>query len=322
MALRIVFMGTPDFAVPMLSAIAAFGHEIAAVYTRAPRPSGRGMRLQASPVEQEARRLGVAVFAPVSLRTAESVAAFAAQAADAAVVVAYGLILPKPILDAPRLGCFNLHASALPRWRGAAPINRAIMAGDDETAVTVMKMEPGLDTGPVAMMQRVPIGANMTAKELHDRLAELGAALMGEALMALEHGTLQLTAQASTGITYAPKIENNETRIDWRKPWKSVHDHCRGLSPHPGAWFAFPLAPAARPQTPQTPEGAGLRIKVLRTTKGEGEGEPGVAIDDRLTIACGHGAVRILELQRAGRAPMGADAFLLGTPVQPGTRLG
>ena len=211
--------------------------------------------------------------------------------ADAAVVVAYGLILPKPVLDAPRLGCFNLHASALPRWRGAAPINRAIMAGDTETAVMAMKMEEGLDTGPIAMAERVAIGPDMTAGELHDRLSRLGADLMVRMLGALERGSLQLTPQPGEGVTYAAKIDKHETRIDWAKPWKAVHDHCRGLSPFPGAWFELP--------------GAG-RIKVLRTTSGEGSGVPGTVLDAHLTIACGDGAVRILELQRAGGRPMKA----------------
>jgi methionyl-tRNA formyltransferase len=223
------------------------------------------------------------------------------------VVVAYGLILPKPILDAPPLGCFNLHASALPRWRGAAPINRAIMAGDTETAAMVMRMAEGLDTGPIAMAASVSIGADMTAGELHDVLARLGADLMVQSLGALERGTLQLTPQPDKGVTYAHKIDKNETRIDWSKPWKSVHDHSRGLAPFPGAWFEWP--------------GGTSRIKVLRTTKGTGSGVPGTALDEALTIACGDGAVRILELQRAGRQPMQAEMFLRGTPLAAGTRL-
>jgi methionyl-tRNA formyltransferase len=222
------------------------------------------------------------------------------------VVVAYGLILPKPVLDAPRLGCFNLHASALPRWRGAAPINRAIMAGDTETAVMAMQMEEGLDTGPIAMAERIAIGPDMTAGELHDRLARLGADLMVRALGALERGSLQLTPQPDSGITYAAKIDKSETRVDWHKPWRVVHDHIRGLSPFPGAWFELP--------------GAG-RIKVLRTTRGEGFGAPGTVLDAELTIACGDGAVRILELQRAGGRPMKAQDFLRGTPVAAVTRL-
>jgi len=310
MPLRLVFMGTPDFAVPTLAAIVGRGHDVAAVYTRAPQPAGRGMELRPSPVEREARRFGIAVRTPKTLRSTEAQDAFRAHGADAAIVVAYGLILPKPILDAARLGCFNLHASALPRWRGAAPINRAIMAGDSETAVVVMRMAEGLDTGPMAMAARVAIGPDMTAGELHDELARRGADLMVRALDALERGSLQLTLQPEEGVTYAGKIDKSETRIDWARPWKAVHDHCRGLSPFPGAWFELPGAGASR-----------VRVKVLRSTRGEGTGAPGTVIDDKLTVACGEGAVRILELQRAGRQPMGAEEFLRGTPLAPGTRL-
>jgi methionyl-tRNA formyltransferase len=310
MPLRLVFMGTPDFAVPTLGAIVEHGHDVAAVYTRAPQPAGRGMELRPSPVEREARRFGIAVLTPKTLRSPEAQDAFRAHGADAAIVVAYGLILPKPILDAPRLGCFNLHASALPRWRGAAPINRAIMAGDAETGAVVMQMAEGLDTGPMAMAARAAIGPDMTAGDLHDELARLGASLMVCALDALERGSLQLTPQPEEGVTYAAKVEKNETRIDWTRPWQSVHNHCRGLSPFPGAWFELPGAgPSA------------ARIKVLRTTRGEGTSAPGTVIDDKLTVACGAGAVRILELQRAGRQPMRAEEFLRGTPLVAGTRL-
>ncbi|MEZ5785390.1 MAG: methionyl-tRNA formyltransferase [Xanthobacteraceae bacterium] len=308
MPLRLVFMGTPDFAVPTLVEIAGRGHDVAAVYTRAPRPAGRGMALTPSPVEREARRFGLPVLTPKSLKGEDAQAEFRAHGADAAVVVAYGLILPKPVLDAPPLGCFNLHASALPRWRGAAPINRAIMAGDTETAVMVMRMEETLDTGPIALAEYLPIGPDMTAGDLHDRLAPLGADLMVRALAALERDALTLTPQSGTGITYAQKIEKNETRVDWRLPWKTVHDHCRGLSPFPGAWCEFGGEDGKPP----------ARIKVLRTTKGEGSGAPGTVLDDRLTIACGDGAVRIVELQRAGKAPMSAAEFLRGTAVVPG----
>ncbi len=305
MPLRLVFMGTPDFAVPTLLEIVGRGHEVAAVYTRAPKPAGRGMELQPSPVEREARRFGIPVLTPTTLKTAEAQAQFGAHGADAAVVVAYGLILPKPVLDAPRLGCFNLHASALPRWRGAAPINRAIMAGDAATAVMVMRMEEGLDTGPVAMAERMAIGPDMTAGDLHDALARLGADLMARALAALERDTLVLTPQAAEGVTYAAKIDKAETRIDWTRPWKDVHDHCRGLSPFPGAWCDI----------------GGARVKVLRTTRGEGLSAPGTVLDDRLTVACRDGAVRIVQLQRAGKQAMQADEFLRGTPVAPGTVL-
>jgi len=305
MPLRLVFMGTPEFALPTLTEIAGRGHEIAAVYTRAAKPAGRGMELQPTPIDREARRLGLNVLTPATLRSAEAQAAFRAHGADAAVVVAYGLILPRPILEAAPLGCFNLHASLLPRWRGAAPINRAIMAGDAETGVMVMKMDEGLDTGPVAMAERVPIALEMTAGELHDRLARLGADLMVRALGALERGSLALTPQPDAGVTYAAKIDKSETRIDWAKPWRQVHDHCRGLSPFPAAWCEI----------------LGARTRVLRTTRGDGAGQPGTVLDDALTVACGDGAVRILELQRAGRQPMRAEEFLRGTPVVPGQRL-
>ena len=300
-------MGTPDFAVPTLSALAARGHDIAAVYTRAPKPAGRrGLELTPSPVEREARRLGLNVLTPASLRNTEAQAAFAAHRADVAVVVAYGLILPKPILDAPRLGCFNGHASLLPRWRGAAPIHRAVMAGDAEGGVTVMKMDEGLDTGAMALVGRVPIGPDMTTGELHDAMAQLGGGLMADALAQLEKGALHLTAQPEAGVTYAAKIDKGETRADWRKPWKVVHDHIRGLSPFPGAWTELP--------------GAG-RVKLLRSTRGEGRGEPGTVLDGALTIACGDGAVRIVELQKAGGKPMRTDEFMRGTSVSPGARL-
>jgi len=309
MALRLVFMGTPDFAVPTLVELVGQGHDVAACYTRAPRPAGRGLDLQPSPVECEARRFGIPVLTPKSLRTPEAEAAFRAHEADAAVVVAYGLILPKPILEAPTLGCFNLHASLLPRWRGAAPINRAIMAGDAETGVMVMRMEEGLDTGPIAMAERVSIGPDMTAGDLHDALARLGADLIVRAISALERGTLTLTPQSAEGVTYAAKIDKQETRIDWSQDWNRVHDHCRGLSPFPGAWFEIGDGAKA------------VRIKVLRTTSGDGSGTPGTVLDDQLTIACGTGAVRILEVQRAGRQPMKTADFLRGTPLAPGTRL-
>jgi len=305
-ALRLVFMGTPDFAVPTLLGIVGAGHEVVAVYTRAPRPAGRGMAPRESPVAREAERFGLPTVMPKTLRDGDAAAAMRAHGADAAVVVAYGVILPKPILDAFPLGCFNLHASLLPRWRGAAPIQRAIMAGDRETGVMVMKMEAGLDTGPIAMERRVPIGPDATAGELHDELARLGAELMPVALAALERGTLQLTPQPAVGATYANKIDKAETRIDWTKPWQQVHDHCRGLSPFPGAWFEL--------------AGAG-RVKVLRTMKGDGSGKPGQVLDDRLTVACGEGSVRIVELQRAGRQPMSAEEFLRGMPLPRGTVL-
>ena len=307
MALRLIFMGTPDFAVPTLVEIAKAGHEIAAVYTRAPKPGGRrGLELTPTPVERKARELGLAVHTPKTLRDADAQAAFVAHGADVGVVVAYGLILPKPILDAPRLGCFNLHASLLPRWRGAAPIHRAVMAGDAESGVTVMKMDEGLDTGDMALTERVAIAPDMTTGELHDALADIGAPLMVRALAELEQGTLPLTPQPEAGVTYAEKIDKAETRIDWAKPWKQVHDRIRGLSPFPGAWCEMP--------------GLG-RFRLLRSTKGEGSGAPGTVLDGNLTVACGEGAVRIVELQKAGGKRMKADEFLRGTAVAPGTWL-
>jgi len=309
MPLRLIFMGTPDFAVPTLVELAGAGHEIAAVYTRAPKPAGRGMDLQDTPVAREAKRLGLTVLTPKTLRTEEAQAEFASFGADAAVVVAYGLILPKAILDAVPLGCFNLHASLLPRWRGAAPINRAVMAGDAQSGVTVMKMDEGLDTGGMAMMERVAIGPDMTAGELHDRLAVIGGDLMHRALGALERGSLQIVPQPNEGVTYAEKIDKAETRIDWSRPAQDVHNHIRGLSPFPGAWFEMPgdKGPA--------------RVKGLRSTLSDGSGAPGTVLDDNLAIACGNGAIRILELQRAGKQPMKADEFLRGTKLARGTVL-
>jgi len=306
MPLRLVFMGTPDFAVPTLLALHAQGHDIAAVYTRAAKPAGRGMELQPTPVEREARRLGLLVHTPASLKGEDAQRAFAAHEADAAIVVAYGLILPKPILDAPRLGCFNVHASLLPRWRGAAPINRAVMAGDAESGVTVMQMDEGLDTGAMAMVDKIRIGPDMTAGELHDALSRLGADLMARALSALERGTLQFTPQPEAGVTYAKKIDKGETRIDWSRSWSDVHNHIRGLSPFPGAWCEMPSVG---------------RVKILRTTKGEGSGAPGAVVDDSLAIACGDGSIRIVELQRAGKQPMKAGDFLRGTAVPRGAQV-
>jgi methionyl-tRNA formyltransferase len=306
-ALRLVFMGTPDFAVPTLVELVGGGHDIAAVYTRAPQPAGRrGLELTPSPVAREAERFKLPIITPKTLKDPNAAETMRALGADAAVVVAYGLILPKAILDSFPLGCFNLHASLLPRWRGAAPIHRAIMAGDAESGVMVMKMDEGLDTGAIAMAERTAIGADTTTGELHDTLARLGADLMLRVLSALEKGQLQLTPQASEGVTYAKKIDKTETRIDWTKPWSEVHDHCRGLSPFPGAWCEFANAG---------------RVKILRTTKGEGSGPPGRVLDDKLTVACGTGAVRLLQLQRAGKQPMAADDFLRGTPVAPATML-
>jgi methionyl-tRNA formyltransferase len=313
MPFRVVFMGTPDFSVPTIEAVHAAGHRITAVYAQPPRPAGRGMSARKSPVHLRAELLGLAVHTPSSLRTPDAQSAFRSHDADLAVVVAYGLILPKAILDAPRHGCFNLHASALPRWRGAAPIQRAIMAGDTETAAMVMRMEEGLDTGPICLGETVPIGPNTTAGELHDLLAQRGAALMVQALALLEVGKLETRPQSEVGVTYARKIDKAETRIDLSRPAREVHDHVRGLSPFPGAWIEA------------GPEGARERIKVLRTEPVEEampRAAPGVVLDDRLSVACGEGAVRLIELQRAGKKPMSAVELLRGFPLPPGTRLG
>jgi methionyl-tRNA formyltransferase len=309
MPLRLIFMGTPDFAVPTLLELVAHGHEIAAVYTRAAKPAGRGMKVQLTPVEAEARRLGIVVLTPATLKTPEAQAAFHAHEADAAVVAAYGMILPQAILDIPKLGCFNLHASLLPRWRGAAPINRAIMAGDAESGVMVMKMDAGLDTGDVAMAERIAITDSMTAADLHDALAPLGADLMVRAVGALERGRLQLTPQSAEGVTYAAKIDKTEARIGWDRPAREVLRHINGLSPSPGAWCEMEI------------EGALTRVKILRCALTDGSGTPGDLLDDRLAVSCSEGALRILQLQRAGKGAMMAEDFLRGTPLKPPMRL-
>jgi methionyl-tRNA formyltransferase len=306
MPLRLIFMGTPDFSVPTLLELVAHGHEIVAVYTRAPKPGGRrGLQLQPTPVEEAARKLGVPVLTPKTLKTAEALEEFRAFDADAAVVVAYGMILPQAILDAPKLGCYNLHASLLPRWRGAAPINRAIMAGDAESGVMVMKMDVGLDTGDVAMAERLAITDNMTAVDLHDRLSRLGADLMVRAMAALARGGLQLKKQPEDGVTYAAKIDKAEARIDWSRPARAVLRHIHGLSPFPGAWAELESA----------------RVKILRCELAKGSGAPGEVLDDQLTIACGEGAIRIIELQREGKGRMQAADFLRGVPLKPPSRL-
>jgi methionyl-tRNA formyltransferase len=309
MPLRVVFMGTPDFAVPTLSEIVGQGHEVVTVYTRPPAAAGRGMALKPSPVHRMAERFGLPVLTPTTLRTEQAAETFRAHAADVAVVVAYGMILPQPILEAPELGCLNLHASLLPRWRGAAPIQRAVMAGDRETGVAVMRMEEGLDTGPVGMVERVPIRPQMTAGELHNELMVLGADLMVRALAALSRGGLRFTPQAPEGVTYAKKITNEEARIDWAKPARAVHDHIRGLAPFPGAFFMADLGRG------------GERVKVLRAAPADGSGEPGLLLDAAGTVACGERAVRLREVQRAGRGVTAAEDFLRGARLQPGIRL-
>ncbi len=309
MPLDIVFMGTPDFSAPVLDALVAAGHRVVAVYSQPPRPAGRGLAELKSPVHRRAEALGIPVRTPKNFKTDEDRAAFADLKADAAVVVAYGLLLPAAVLDAPRLGCFNVHASKLPRWRGAAPIQRAIMAGDAVTAVNIMRMDEGLDTGPVCLGRDVAITPDMTAGELHDTLSALGAELMVEALAGLESSTLRAVPQPQEGVTYAAKIDKRETRIDFTKTATEVADHIRGLSPFPGAWFEANLG--GKPE----------RIKVLRASSIAKDGEPGVLLDGELTIACGEGAIRIEELQRAGKQPMKAADFLRGARLEPGTRL-
>ncbi|WP_111733167.1 methionyl-tRNA formyltransferase [Roseovarius amoyensis] len=301
--MRIVFMGTPDFSVPALEALLDAGHEVAAVYCQPPRPAGRGKKPRPSPVQARAEALGLPVRHPETLRDKAAQAEFAAWDAAVAVVVAYGLILPQPVLDAPRLGCLNIHASLLPRWRGAAPIQRAIMAGDDETGVSIMQMEAGLDTGPVLLHEAVPIGAEDTAGDLHDRLSALGARLIVRALA--EFDTLTPQPQPDAGVTYAGKIDKAEARIDWTATAQVVDAHIRGLSPFPGAWTVI----------------GGERVKLLASRLAEGQGAPGEVLDDALTVACGEAAVQILRLQRAGRAAQDADAFLRGMPLPPGTRI-
>jgi len=302
--MRIVFMGTPEFSVPTLTEIVAAGHEIVAVYTRAPKPAGRGQAERRSPVHLAAEGFGLPVLTPRSLRGAEEQATFAAHDADVAVVVAYGLILPKAILDAPRLGCLNLHGSLLPRWRGAAPIQRAVMAGDTSTGVMVMRMDEGLDTGPVGLAEEMPIAPDMTAGELHDAMMRIGADLMGRALAALDRGSLDFTPQPDAGVTYARKIDKAEARIDWSRPAAEVHNQIRGLSPFPGAWFEISL------------NGAPVRVKVLRSTLAAGRAAPGALLDG-LMVACGDGAVKLLAVQREGKAVMDAAAFLRGAGPLP-----
>jgi methionyl-tRNA formyltransferase len=294
-------MGTPEFSVPVLTEIVGQGHEVVAVYTRAPKPGGRrGLEATPSPVHAAALRFGLPVLTPASLRSGEAAATLAAFEPDALVVVAYGLILSKAILDILPKGCLNLHASLLPRWRGAAPIQRAIMAGDSETGVTVMAMEEGLDTGPVAMAERIEIGPEANAGEIHDRLALIGADLMVRALAALSRGSLRFTPQGEEGATYAHKIEKTETRIDWAKPVRDAHNLIRAMAPFPGAFFEADL-------------GKGFeRLKILRAHLADGAGAPGAVLDDALTIACGEGAIQIMEIQRAGKEPMAAAEFLRG----------
>jgi methionyl-tRNA formyltransferase len=303
--MRVVFIGTPDFSVPVLEALVGAGHEIACVYTQPPRPAGRGKKPRPSPVALAAEKHGIEVRHPASLKSEEEQARFAALEPEVAVVVAYGLILPQAILDAPARGCLNIHASLLPRWRGAAPIHRAVMAGDAETGVCIMQMEAGLDTGPVLLREATPIGGQETTGDLHDRLSGMGARLIVEALARLDD--LSATPQSQDGVTYADKIDKAEARVDWTQPAEAVDRQIRGLSPFPGAWTEY----------------SGTRIKLLgsRLAEAEGEGAPGMLLHDPMRVMCGTGAVEITRLQRAGRGVQSADEFLRGQPLPQGTQL-
>ena len=308
--MRIIFMGTPDFSVPTLIELVARGHDIAAVYTRAPKPAGRGRDVRKSPVHVAAEGFGLEVRTPKNFKDPDDVAAFAALEVDVAVVAAYGLLLPKAILDAPKNGCLNLHGSALPRWRGAAPIQRAVMAGDPATAAMVMRMDEGLDTGAVALSEIIPIPLDMTAGDLHDEMMVRGADLMARAIEALSRDALEFTPQTEDGVTYAKKIDKAEARIDFTRPAREVHDHIRGLSPFPGAWFELELG------------GKLVRVKALRSEPTEGGGAPGTILGDDLTVACQTGAVRLTQVQREGKGAMSAEDFLRGTGSLAGKVVG
>lgn len=300
-------MGTPEFSVPALSALIEAGHEIVGVYSQPPRPGGRGMAAKKSPVHQSAERAGIKVYCPVSLKGKTEQAEFTALNADIAVVVAYGLILPQAILDTPRLGCFNGHASLLPRWRGAAPIQRAIEAGDKQSGVMIMQMEAGLDTGPVLMLEKISIPNHMTAGELHDVLSDLTATLMVQAMANLEMGAVKLVPQSDEGLVYAKKLERSETRIDWNKPAQQVHNHIRAMSPFPGAWCEMILG------------GKPTRVKILSALPAAGDGKPGQVLDEQLTISCAKGAIRPVRLQKAGKQAADLSQFLLGNNVEAGS---
>jgi methionyl-tRNA formyltransferase len=307
--MRIAFLGTPDFATASLKRLVEAGCELACVYSQPPAPRGRGQELKPSPVHAFAAEHGLSVRTPASMRDPAEIAAFRALGLDAAVVVAFGQILPREVLEAPRLGSFNLHGSLLPRWRGAAPIQRAIMAGDPVTGVQVMRMTEGLDEGPILATETLRIGPLDTAATLHDRMAEAGAELIARTLPRIASGEASETPQADDGVTYAKKIRPKEAKIDWARPAAEVDRKIRGLSPYPGAWFTLP-----------TDKGP-LRVKALLSTQEDGDGAPGEVLDDRLLVACGEGAVRLLRVQREGRGAQGAEAFLRGSPVAPGTKL-
>jgi methionyl-tRNA formyltransferase len=311
MTLRLAFMGTPEFAAPVLVELVGLGHEIACVYSQPARARGRGMALEPTPVHKLAQSLNIPVRTPASLREAQEQAAFAALKFDAAIVVAYGLILPKAVLQAPRLGCFNVHASLLPRWRGAAPIQRAIMANDAQTGVTIMRMEEGLDTGPMLMAERETIGRR-TYGQLHDDLSHLGATLMGRALSAIERGSIAEHPQPPEGVTYAKKIQREEARIDWTRPAPELDCHIRGLSPVPGAWFEA-----------SNSKNGDERIKALMCEPIAGRGAPGeiLSANNEFTIACGEGALKLVTVQRAGKGPMAAADFLRGFALKPGEQV-
>jgi methionyl-tRNA formyltransferase len=304
-SLNLVFMGSAEFGRPSLKALLNAGHRIKAVYAQPPKPAGRGQHERPCPIHAAARDLGIPVRTPKSLRDSAERESFARLKADAAVVAAYGLILPRPVLEAPRLGCLNIHASLLPRWRGAAPIQRAILAGDSETGVTIMQMDEGLDTGAILLMEKIPIGPRATAGELHDALGDLGAKLIVQALEGLDAGTLTATPQPEEGVAYAAKLSRDEGRLDWRKPAADLARAVRAFDPWPGTWF----------------EKDGERIKVLAADVAKGQGAPGTVLDDVPTIACGAGALRLVTLQRAGRAAMTAAEFLRGFPLPVGTVL-
>lgn len=310
MSLRIVFMGTPEFSVPVMTALIGQGYDIIAVYSQPPRPAGRrGLELTKSPVHEKAEEFGIPVFTPKSLKSETEQQIFRELEADVAVVVAYGMLLPQAILDAPALGCYNGHASLLPRWRGAAPIQRAIMAGDKESGIMIMKMDEGLDTGPVAMVEKVTITPNMTSGELHDRLSMVGADLMVRAMAALERDSLKLTPQSEDGVTYAAKINKAEARIDWSQPAQAVHDRVRSLAPFPGAWCEIEI------------NGQPERVKVLRSVIADGAGKAGEVLDGTLVIACGEGAVALTLVQKAGGKPVNAAEFCNGVKIEAGTIL-